>query len=58
MITVAILAIVAGMFYCMAMSILGWMSWQDKKDWHFLAGTILYGITSILLAVWLLRSCA
>jgi hypothetical protein len=58
MIFVAIICIIAVLLYCVAAAIVGWMTWRDTRDWHFLAGTCLYVIAAILLTIWLLGNCA
>jgi hypothetical protein len=58
MIFIAIICIIATLLYCVAAAIVGWMTWRDTRDWHFLAGTCLYIIAAILLTIWLLGNCA
>ena len=58
MIFIAIICIIAALLYCIAAAIVGWMTWRDTRDWHFLAGTCFYAIAAILLTVWLLGNCA
>lgn len=58
MIFIAIVCIIAALLYCVAAAIVGWMTWQDTRDWHFLAGTCLYVIAAVLLTIWLLGNCA
>lgn len=58
MIFIAIICIIAALLYCVAAAIVGWMTWRDTRDWHFLAGTCLYIIAAILLTIWLLGNCA
>lgn len=58
MIFIAIICIIATLLYCIAAAIVGWMTWRDTRDWHFLAGTCLYIIAAILLTIWLLENCA
>lgn len=58
MIFIAIICIIAALLYCVAAAIVGWMTWRDTCDWHFLAGTCLYIIAAILLTIWLLGNCA
>ena len=54
----AIVCIIAALLYCAATAIVGWMTWYNTHDWHFLAGTCLYAIAAILLTIWLLGNCA
>lgn len=58
MIFIAIVCIIAALLYCIAAAIVGWMTWRNTRDWHFLASTCLYTIAAILLTVWLLGNCA
>ena len=58
MIFIAIVCIIAAFLYCVATAIVGWVTWYDTRDWHFLAGTCLYAIAAILLTIWLLENCA
>lgn len=58
MIFIAIVCIIAALLYCIAAAIVGWETWCDTRDWHFLAGTCLYVIAAILLTIWLLGNCA
>lgn len=58
MIFIAISCIIATLLYCVAAAIVGWMTWRDARDWHFLAGTCIYIIAAILIIIWLLRNCA
>lgn len=55
---IAIVGIIAALLYCIAAAIVGWMTWRDTRDWHFLAGTCLYTIAAILVTIWLLGNCA
>ncbi len=55
---VAIVCIIFALLYCVAAAITGAMSYQDTRDWRFLAGTCLYAIAAILITVWLLENCA
>ncbi len=55
---VAIVCIIFALLYCAAAAITGAMSYQDTRDWRFLAGTCLYAIAAILITVWLLENCA
>ena len=58
MVFIAIVCIIAALLYCAATAIVGWMTWRDTHDWHFLAGTCLYVIAAILITIWLLGNCA
>ena len=58
MIFIAIVCIIAALLYCAATAIVGWMTWYNTHDWHFLAGTCLYAIAAVLLTIWLLGNCA
>ena len=58
MIFIAIICIIAALLYCIAAAIVGWMTWRDTRDWHFLVGTCLYVIAAVLLTIWLLGNCA
>ena len=58
MIFIAIVCIITALLYCIAAAIVGWVTWYDTRDWHFLAGTCLYAIAAILLTIWLLGNCA
>ena len=58
MIFITIVCIIAALWYCITAAIIGWMTWRNTRDWHFLAGTCLYGIAAILLTIWLLGNCA
>ena len=58
MIFIAIVCIIAALLYCAATAIVGWVTWYDTRDWHFLAGTCLYAIAAVLIAIWLLGNCA
>lgn len=58
MIFIAIVCIIAALLYCIAAAMVGWKTWCDTHDWHFLAGTCLYVIAAILLTIWLLGNCA
>ena len=58
MIFIAIVCIIAALLYCAATATMGWMTWRNTRDWHFLAGTCLYTIAAILLTIWLLGNCA
>ena len=58
MIFIAIVCIIAALLYCAATAIVGWMTWRNTHDWHFLAGAYLYVIAAILLTIWLLGNCA
>ena len=55
---IAIVGIIVVLLYCMATVIVGWMTWHDTRDWHFLAGTCLYAIAAVLITIWLLGNCA
>lgn len=50
MATIAILSIIAGMFYCLATSVLGYMSYASTHDWHHGVGATLYAVATVLLA--------
>ena len=41
MIFIAIVCIIAALWYCAATAIVGWMTWCNTRDWQFLAGTWL-----------------
>ena len=58
MIFIAIICIIAALLYCVAAAFMGWKTWKDTRDWHFLAGTCFYVIAAILITIWLLGSCA
>lgn len=58
MIFIAVVCIIAALFYCVAAAIVGGMTWRSTLDWHFLAGACLYTAAAILLTLWLLGSCA
>lgn len=58
MIFIAIVCIIAALLYCIAAAIVGWMTWCDTRDWHFLAGTCFYIIAAILFTIWFLGNCA
>ena len=58
MIFITIVCIIAALWYCITAAIVGWMTWRDTRDWHFLAGTCLYTIAAVLLTIWLLGNCA
>lgn len=58
MIFIAIICIIAALLYCVAAAFMGWKTWKDTRDWHFLAGTCFYIIAAILITIWLLRNCA
>ena len=58
MIFIAIVCIIFALLYCVAAAFMGWKTWRDTRDWHFLAGTCFYVIAAILLAIWLLGNCA
>ena len=58
MVFIAIVCIIAALLYCVATAFMGWKTWCDTRDWHFLAGTCLYTIAAILLTIWLLGNCA
>lgn len=58
MIFIAVVCIIVALWYCAATAIVGWMTWCNTRDWHFLAGTCLYAIAAILLTIWLLGNCA
>lgn len=58
MIFIAIVCIIAALLYCVSAAFVGWATWYDTRDWHFLAGTCLYVIAAILLTIWLLENCA
>lgn len=58
MIFIAIICIIAALLYCVAAAFMGWKTWKDTRDWHFLAGTCFYIIAAILLTIWLLGNCA
>lgn len=58
MIFIAIICIIATLLYCIAAAIVGWKTWCDTRDWHFLAGTYFYTIAAVLLTNWLLGNCA
>lgn len=58
MIFIAIVCVIAALLYCIAAAMVGWMTWYNIRDWHFLAGTCLYIIAAILLTIWLLGNCA
>ena len=58
MIFIAIVCIIAALLYCTTTTFMGWITWHNTRDWHFLAGTCLYGIAAILLTIWLLGNCA
>ena len=59
MIFIAIVCIIAALWYCIAAAaIVGWMTWYDTRDWRFLAGACLYIIAAILITIWLLGNCA
>ena len=58
MIFIAVVCIIAALFYCVAAAIVGGMTWRNTLDWHFLAGACFYTIAAILLTLWLLGSCA
>lgn len=58
MIFIAIICIIAALLYCITAAFMGWKTWNDTRDWHFLAGTCLYAIAAILLTIWLLGNCA
>ena len=55
---IAIVCIIAALLYCIAATIIGWMTWYDTRDWRFLAGTSLYVIAAVLITIWLLGNCA
>lgn len=55
---IAIVCIIFALLYCVAAAITGGIAWYDTHDWHFLAGTCLYVIAAILIAIWLLENCA
>ena len=57
MIFIAVVCIIAALFYCVA-AIVGGMTWRSTHDWRFFAGTCLYAIAAILITVWLLENCA
>lgn len=58
MIFIAIVCIIAALLYCVAAAFMGWKTWKNTHDWHFLAGACFYAIAAILLAIWLLGNCA
>ena len=58
MIFIAIVCIIAVLLCCITAAIVGWMTWRDTRDWHFLVGTCLYIIAAILLTIGLLGNCA
>lgn len=58
MIFIAIVCIITTLLYCVAAAFVGWKTWYDTRDWHFLAGACLYAIAVILLTIWLLGNCA
>lgn len=58
MIFIAIICIIAALLYCVAAAFMGWKTWKNTRDWHFLAGTCFYIIAAILLTIWLLGNCA
>lgn len=58
MIFIAIICIIAALLYCVTAAFMGWVTWYDTRDWHFLAGTCFYIIAAILLTIWLLGNCA
>lgn len=58
MIFIAIVCIIAALLYCVAAAFMGWKTWKDTRDWHFLAGICFYIIAAILLTIWLLGNCA
>jgi hypothetical protein len=58
MIFIAIICIIAALLYCVAAAFMGWKTWKDTRDWHFLVGTCFYIIAAILITIWLLGNCA
>lgn len=50
MTTIAILFIIAGMFYCLATSVMGYMSFASTHDWHHGVGATLYAVATVFLA--------
>lgn len=55
---VAIVCIIAALLYCTTATLMGWITWRDTRDWHFLTGTCLYAIAAVLIIIWLLGNCA
>ena len=58
MIFIAVVCIIAALFYCVAAAIVGGVTWCDTHDWRFFAGTCLYTTAAILLTLWFLGNCA
>ena len=55
---IAVIGIIVVLLYCAATAFMGWVTWYNTRDWHFLAGTCLYVIAAILITIWLLGNCA
>ena len=58
MIFIAIICIIAALLCCITAAIVGWMTWRNTRDWHFLVGTCLYIIAAVLVTILLLGNCA
>lgn len=58
MVFIAIICNIATLLYCVATAFVGWVTWYDTRDWHFLVGACFYIIAAILLTIWLLENCA
>lgn len=52
MLFVAICAILALGFYSAGLAFVGAQSYRKTRDWHYLAGTILYACGSLALFMW------